>query len=169
MKITLVCHGNIARSQVLHHYIAKCASEDGISLDVFSCGVAPWKAYPNAEGLLEEVRRELQRRGVEGRVARNVLDAAAVAELATSDVILAADRAVRDEVLKVLTREEDRERVSLFYEYIGEGTVDFVDTYDRDANAQDPARFGGCFDELERIAKKVVQAVKAGARPGLPN
>jgi len=160
MKISVVCHGNIARSQVLHHYITKYALEAGLAVEVFSCGTASWDAYPNAEALLAEVQRELEKRGVMGAVVRNVLDDSARGELENSDTVLAADQGIKDEVLKALQREQDRKKVSLFYEYIGEGTIDFVDTYDSKANEQDPARFARCFDELERIAEKVVRAVK---------
>jgi protein-tyrosine-phosphatase len=156
MKISVVCHGNIARSQVLHHYITKYASEAGRAVEVFSCGTAPWDAYPNAEALLAQVQRELEKRGVMGAVVRNVLDDSARRRLENSDAVLAADQDIKDEVLELLKHDQDRKKVSLFYEYIGEGTTDFVDTYDPDANTQDPARFARCFDELERIAEKVV-------------
>jgi hypothetical protein len=48
----------------------------------------------------------------------------------------------------------------LFYEYIGEGARDFTDTYDAKKGAQDPVRFARCFDELERIARAVVEKVQ---------
>ena len=45
----------------------------------------------------------------------------------------------------------------LFYEIIGDGPKDFVDTYDANKGAQDPDHLARCFEELERIAKQVVE------------
>lgn len=165
MKIGLVCHGNIARSQILHHYLVQYAQAAGWKLEVFSCGTASKEAYPEATQLLAQVQRELARRGVEGRVIRHVLDQNAIEQLKTANYILAADRAIRDDLWSVLKRAEDRDKVQLFYEFIGEGTRDFVDTYDPQIQGQDPARFAACFDELERIAGRMVERAKNRADP----
>jgi len=161
MKICVICHGNIARSQVLHHYIEKSASEATLTLDVFSCGTAPLEAYSNVEILLTEVQMALNKRGIKVKVIRNILDDNAKKELEKANIILVADHSIKNEVLRVLKQEKKRKKVSLFYEYIGEGTIDFIDTYDRKNNCQDPTRFTECFDELERIAKKTVQIINA--------
>ena len=160
MKIGLACHGNIARSQVLHHYLAQYAAEAGLALEVFSCGTAPREAYPHAADLLDQVQRELDRRRVNGRVLRHVLDQAALKELARADHILVADRAVQADILPHFRRTEDRGKVCLFYEFIGEGGRDFADTYDPATSAQDPTRFSACFDELARIAGRIVERIQ---------
>lgn len=74
VKISTVCHGNIARSQVLHHYLVDQAQRAGLAVEVFSCGTAPVDAYPQADRLLAEVQGELNRRGLDARVRRDVLD-----------------------------------------------------------------------------------------------
>lgn len=51
-------------------------------------------------------------------------------------------------------------KIRLFYDYIGEGSNDFVDTYDAKMGAQDPGRFATCFDELERIARLSIEHIQ---------
>ncbi|MBT3274411.1 MAG: sulfatase-like hydrolase/transferase [Spirochaetales bacterium] len=160
MKVSFVCHGNIARSQVLHQYMAKYASVIPLNIDLFSCGTAARDTYPNADILLNEVRMELRKRGLHGPVERNVLDDEAVRHLIDSDLILVADMARKKEVLSRLGDLAAAENVALFYEYIGEGRSDFVDTYNRTKAAQDPARFAQCFDELERIAQVALKKIQ---------
>ena len=160
MKFSLVCHGNIARSQVLHHYLNKYALAAGLELEVFSCGTAPEEAYPNAAELLEQVQNELQKRGIEGKVQRTVLDAVARAELKSSDIILVADKTIKEDVEKIIGEYLEPQKIVLFYEYIGAGKKDFVDTYDAETKAQDVARFAHCFAALECIAEQVVQTIK---------
>ncbi|MEZ5277167.1 MAG: hypothetical protein R3F07_12370 [Opitutaceae bacterium] len=163
MKICLLCHGNIARSQILHHFLADHARKASLSLDLFSCGSAPVDAYPHAGRLLEEVKRELRRRGLNGTVERHVLDAETLQHLVDSDLILAADRERRQDLLSRFGDRIPAGKVMLFYEFIGEGRHDFTDTYDPETGAQDPERFAGCFDELERIAEKVIDRISRTA------
>ena len=41
VRIGLVCHGNIARSQILHHYLQRTIKEENIEARIFSCGTIP--------------------------------------------------------------------------------------------------------------------------------
>lgn len=156
LRICLVCHGNIARSQILHHYLAEHAHRAALAVDLFSCGTATRDTYPEADRLLADVQKELRRRGLNGLVKRNVLDGVALQYLAGADIVLVADRNRRREVISRLGDRAQSTKVCLFYEFIGEGRKDFVDTYDADRGAQDPQRFARCFDELERIARLTV-------------
>ena len=160
MKISVVCHGNIARSQILHHYLAEYAKRADLPLELFSCGTAPREAYPDANRLLSEVRDELKRRGVKTHVERNPFDDAAKQRLIDSDIILVADANRRRELLTRLGDQVAPNKIMLFYEYIGEGPNDFVDTYDAKKGAQDPERFAKCFDELERIAIHIIDRIQ---------
>lgn len=160
MKISVVCHGNIARSQVLHHYLAEYAGRNSLDIELFSCGTAPVDAYPNVDLLLDEVRNELKRRGLNGSVKRDVLDEEALQHLADSDLILAADMDRKQEIISRLGDRAKSKKVMLFYEFIGEGQNDFTDTYDPNKGAQDPERFSRCFDELERIARVAVEQIQ---------
>jgi protein-tyrosine-phosphatase len=160
VKISLICHGNIARSQILHHYLDDYADKASLDLDLFSCGTAPMEAYPDSDDLLADVQAELNRRGLNASVKRNVLDAEAQQHLTDSDVVLVADANRKQEVLSLLAGKIPTQSVMLFYEFIEEGPKDFVDTYDADRGAQDPARFAGCFDELERIAQLSVERIQ---------
>jgi protein-tyrosine-phosphatase len=159
MKVSTVCHGNIARSQILHHYLADYAGTRSLDLELFSCGTAPVDAYPEVDRLLEEVRSELRRRGLSGLVKRDILDEEALQDLASSDLILAADSDRKQEILARLGDQADTTKVMLFYEFIGEGKRDFTDTYDTEKGAQDPERFSRCFDELERIAEAAIEQI----------
>ena len=160
MNVSVICHGNVARSQVLQHYLAEYAKRNSLDIDLFSCGTAPIDAYPNVDLLLAEVEDELRRRGLNGPVRRDILDDKALQRLTRSDLILVADKARRQEVLDRLGDRAKAKDVKLFYEFIGEGERDFVDTYDASKGAQDPERFTGCFNELERIAKLAIEQLR---------
>ena len=162
MKISVICHGNIARSQILHHYLERYAQDAGTDVDVFSCGTASAETYPNAQQLLLEVQNMLRLRGLDVVARRNVLNNEALSRLSESDLVLVADEERRREVLSRMeefSRETHTGKVYLFYEYIGEGSKNFTDTYDPSLGAQDPARFNRCFDELERIARSVIHRI----------
>lgn len=160
MKISIVCHGNIARSQVLHHYLAEYADRASLNTDLFSFGTAPIDAYPDVDRLLADVQRALRKRGLKGFVKRNILDEEALQHLVDSDLILVADAERKQEILSRLGVQAQARKVMLFYEFIGEGQNDFIDTYDANKGAQDPERFAGCFNELERIAKLAVEQIQ---------
>ena len=160
MKICVICHGNVARSQILHHYLDDYADKASLSIDLFSCGTAPLDAYPDIDRMLAEVQIELKRRGLKGSVRRNILDKEARQHLVDSDLVLVADSERKQEVISRLGDEIQVQKVKLFYDFIGEGQNDFVDTYDSDKGTQDPERFSNCFNELERIAKLAVQQIQ---------
>ena len=160
MKISIVCHGNIARSQVLHHYLAEYVGRNSLNIELFSCGTAPIDAYPDVDFLLDEVRNELRRRGLNGPLKRDILDEEALQHLTDSDLILVADMDRRQEILSRLGDRAKSKKVMLFYEFIGEGQIDFTDTYDTNKRAQDPERFSRCFDELERIARVTIEKIQ---------
>ncbi|RKX33794.1 MAG: hypothetical protein DRP71_09305 [Verrucomicrobia bacterium] len=164
MKISIVCHGNVARSQILHHYLAEYAGRSSLDIDLFSCGTAPIDAYPDVDLLLDEVKDELKRRGLNGPVKRNVLDEEALQILLGSDLILVADMDRRQEVLSRLGDQAKSTEIALFYELIKEGQRDFTDTYDANKGAQDQERFSSCFDELERIAKMTIEEIRKTGR-----
>jgi protein-tyrosine-phosphatase len=160
MKISIVCHGNVARSQVLHHYLAEYAGRSSLDIELFSCGTAPIDAYPNIDLLLDEVRNELRKRGLNGPIKRDILDGEALQHLTGSDLILVADMDRRQEILSRLGDQAKSKKVMLFYEFIGEGQSDFTDTYDTNKGAQDPEQFSRCFDELERIARITIEQIQ---------
>ena len=54
----------------------------------------------------------------------------------------------------------EREKVYTFYNVISEGEKDFEDTYDYEKKRQDPKKFAEAFDELERIAKKIIKQLE---------
>lgn len=100
MKIGIICHGNIARSQVLHHYLQKYADRASVDLDLFSCGTAPVEAYSDVECLLKDVQDELDKRGLNACVKRDILENNDAQEfIKRSDVVLVADMDRKEEVL----------------------------------------------------------------------
>jgi len=66
----------------------------------------------------------------------------------------------KKEILSRLGDQALTKKVMLFYEFIGEGQNDFIDTYDASKKVQDPERFASCFNELERIAKLVIEQIQ---------
>ena len=159
-QIGVVCYGNIARSQVLGIYLKKFLNEEGIrNVRVYSVGTAPYEAYPNTPELIKEVKEKLKERGVFVKPKRNCWSDAAEMELKKSDVILAADKERKNDVISRL-RGFPQDFVYTFYEFISEGDKSFEDTYDYKKNAQNPVKFGKLFDELERIARKIVNKLK---------
>ena len=165
VKIAVICHGNIARSQILKTYLTSLLQKSGLAdVSVLSAGTAPSDAYPHAARLLQEVETNLTNRGFPAHLRRTVWSKAVEDDVATSDLILVADEDRKNEVrermqcrVKDAGRIGDAGRVFTFYEYIGEGSKSFSDTYDPETNRQDPDRFSSAFDELYRIAVAVAQ------------
>ena len=52
-------------------------------------------------------------------------------------------------------------KVFTFYNRIFEGEIDFQDTYDYENKRQDPIRFRDAFDEIDRIAQKILTKFKS--------
>ena len=149
-KITIVCHGNIVRSQILHRYLAHVLESRNVQVDLFSCGIAPVEAYPHAEAMLQDVQRTLNQRGLTVALKRTAWSSEAARRVAESDLVLVADSGIRAEILSRVGVAPGK--VISFYEFIGEGPRDYVDTYDPDQRRQDAERYQQAFDELERIA-----------------
>ena len=156
-RIGLVCHGNIARSQILHHYLQRALEERGIETRIFSCGTAPEEAYPNARELLTEVEQGLRDRGMEVTAERTPWTAKTAKSLERCDLVLTADNYRKIDVLQRTAAVPGK--VRLFYEFIGEGKKDFTDTFDPVEGRQDHSRFERCFDELERIAGRTAARI----------
>ena len=68
----------------------------------------------------------------------------------------------KSEILSALGDKGQSKKVMLFYEFIGEGQIDFVDTYDASKGAQDQKSFAACFDELETTATRTIEHIQQG-------
>lgn len=159
MRVFVVCHGNIGRSQVLSIYLRNRLSELAVQATVCSCGIAPEDAYPDEARLLAEVQQELSRRGIREAVSRTSWSQTAADAIAACDLVLAADRSVKRAIIDRTTICPSK--VFLFYEYVGEGDKDCADTYDPEKGKQDEQRFLAIFDELERIANMTAQSIQS--------
>jgi len=177
--VATVCAGNIARSQVLAHFLDERARAVRIPLRVISAGVAEELAYPGWRPLVAETERRLAEATPPGlprpQLRRDWWSDDVAARLQASSVVLAADSDVRDELVRRLGAAADAPPVLLFYEFCGEGAGDFRDTFDDDTGAQDAERYDRCFGELDRLATKAVgrldrllEALGAGEGEGLP-
>lgn len=153
-KLALICYGNILRSQVLEQFL-RYYSKD--YLEFFSAGVAGSDEFPDEKELLDGIGCELDKRCIPHRLCRNTWNENTAKELLSCPIILCADSSVRDTVSKRLEGSCYQDNLSTFYEYIGEGEKDFEDTYDYEKKRQDPVRFAKAFDEIERIAKKILE------------
>ena len=158
-QIVLVCYGNIARSQVLGIYLKKFLKDEGLNIRVYSVGTAPYEKYPNTPELIKEVEEKLKERKVYVKPKRNCWSDDAEKELKKSEVILAADKERKMEVISRL-KDFPKNSVYTFYEFINEGNKSFEDTYDYKKNRQNAVKFEKLFGELERIARKITQMIK---------
>jgi len=152
----LICYGNILRSQVLEQYLRHYAKLYNIQIDFYSAGIAKWDEFPNTKELLVEVRQELDKRDISNSLQRNAWSKEVENNIIAADIVLCADTAVKRKVHERMNNRIDDEKIFTFYNKISEGEIDFQDTYDYDKNRQDPVRFHDAFDELDRIAEKIL-------------
>ena len=134
--------------------------DEGLNIRVYSVGTAPYEKYPNTPELIKEVEEKLKERKVYVKPKRNCWSDDSEKELKKSDVILAADKERKNEVISRLN-DFPKDSVYTFYEFIGEGNKSFEDTYDYKNQRQDLLKFNMLFDELERIAIKIVNKLKS--------
>lgn len=157
-QIGVVCYGNIARSQVLGIYLKKFLNEAGLGrIEVYSIGTALYDEFPNTPSLISEVEEKLKERGVNIKPKRNHWTEEGKEKLCLSNIILVADENRKKDIVDRLG---DKIPIYRFYEFIGEGEKNFEDTYDYEKRRQDPVKFEGLFNELERIARKSTDKIK---------
>lgn len=156
--IEVVCHGNIARSQVFAHYLDAFARACRIPLAIRSCGVAEEAAYSHWPELVAETERRLAAVTPPGvpppRIERDWWSPPVAARVPEATLILAADASIQSALVAKLGPAAPP--VLLFYEFSGDGTRDFVDTFDPSTGGQDPERYSNCFDTLEGMAAKAI-------------
>jgi protein-tyrosine-phosphatase len=154
---TIVCYGNILRSQVLEQYLRHHSSALGIALTIHSAGVAGPEEFPDRDKLFSDISKELSIRSIGHKLQRNPWDADVRKTLSDSTAIFCADKNVKATVLDRMDGKIDSKKVYTFYEAINEGEKDFEDTYDYENHRQDPIRFEKAFNELERISLKILE------------
>jgi protein-tyrosine-phosphatase len=153
---SLVCYGNILRSQVLEQYLIHHAVQRQIELKTFSAGIAGKEEFPDEDCLYEEISFELEKRGIPHLLHRNPWDSKVEEHISSSDLVICADKHVKETVLFRMNNRINSNKVKTFYEAVFEGEKEFEDTYDYENKRQDPVRFKKAFDELERIAIKLL-------------
>ena len=151
---SIVCYGNILRSQVLEQYL-RAYCENGLVF--FSAGISGKDEFSDKEALFSEIRQEMAKRNVTCNLERNFWSDEIAEKIISSDLVLCAGSGIKEEVLKRTGPELKPSKVFTFYGFIGEGEQDFEDTYDYEKGRQDPVRFRKAFDELDRIAKKMLK------------
>ncbi len=156
----VICYGNILRSQVLEQYLRYYAEKYELNIEFSSAGIANQDEFPNTNILLEEIRQELHKRGIPCALNRNTWDNVVEAKIESADIVICADSSVKATVLKRMNSRIDKEKVFTFYGMISEGEIDFEDTYDYEKKRQDPIRFKNAFDELDRIAGRILSQPK---------
>ncbi|MCD6323100.1 MAG: hypothetical protein J7L77_08755, partial [Clostridiales bacterium] len=152
----LICYGNILRSQVLEQYLRHYAKLWDIQITFYSAGIAKWDEFPNTSNLLVEVHRELQKRSISCFLQRNTWSNEVENSIISADIVLCADTTVKKKVLERMNDRINVKKVFTFYNKIGEGEIDFEDTYDYVKKRQDPIRFRDAFDEIDRISQKIL-------------
>jgi len=152
----LVCYGNILRSQVLEQYLRYYSSLGNININLYSAGVAEPSEFPDKEKLFTEIRQELNKRNIPFSLHRNAWSKEVEEKINFADIVICADKEIRKKVLERMKSRINEETIYTFYGIISEGEKDFEDTYDYENNRQDPIRFKDAFDELDRIARKMI-------------
>lgn len=152
----LICYGNILRSQVLEQYLNYYSKQKNLKIKFDSFGIAGWDEFPDTANLLEEVFQELRKRDIPCSLERNAWNEEAKKKIKSADIILFADNNIKSTVFERMNHQINKENSYTFYEIITEGEKDFEDTYDYENNRQDPVRFRNAFNELDRIARKII-------------
>jgi len=156
-QISVVCYGNIARSQILGIYLNEFLKIAGFNdIEVYSAGTAPYETYPETPRLIKEVEDKLREIGINAKPERTPWSDEVRKKLELSDIILVADEERKKEVIERLDDNIPKYSIYTFYEFIDEGEKDFEDTYDYEKRCQDPLKFERSFNELGRIARKIV-------------
>ena len=156
---TIVCYGNILRSQVLEQYIRHHARLRGLSIKINSAGIASPDEVPDRERRFDEISKELKKRSIGHVLHRNPWSDVVERTIMEATTVFCADLHVKETVLERMGDSFDKSKVMSFYEAINEGEQDFEDTYDYELKRQDPVRFRNAFDELERIAIAMVDSL----------
>lgn len=160
-RVGVVCYGNIARSQVLSVYVEKFLKESRKKgAEIYSAGTALREAFPNEKILIKEVEEKLANREIKTKIKRNPWTKKVQNKLQTADLILVADSKIKKDLQAKLNGFNPKYGLHTFYGFIGEGEKDYEDTYDFKKKKQDPEKFGRLFDELERIAKVMVDKLQ---------
>ncbi len=152
----IICYGNILRSQVLEQYLKYYSKQRNIKIKLHSAGVAKLDEFPNTKELLSEIHQELTKRNIPSSLKRNTWSKDIEQKIITADIILVADNKIKSSVIERMNNQISKEKVYTFYEVILEGEIDFQDTYDYKKKKQNPKRFQAAFNELDRIAKKIL-------------
>jgi len=152
----IICYGNILRSQVLEQYLKHYANLWNLDINFYSAGVAKQDEFTNKDLLLKEISQQLLKRKIKHSLKRTPWSKQVEEKILSADVVLFADNKVKTIALKKISKKINREKLFTFYEFILEGERDFQDTYDYVKKRQDPIRFKSAFDELDRIAFKML-------------
>lgn len=154
MKIGLVCKGNIFRSQVFEHFLRSKIKDK--NLEIFSCGVLPKVAFPEEKILLNEVKEELVKRGINVYPIRTPWSNETREMLKKADLILTATLEIKNFIIK----NTKNKNIKTFYEFIGEEEKDFEDPFNYQIRKQDPKKFKRGFIEIERLAELTANKLK---------
>jgi protein-tyrosine phosphatase len=158
MRLLFVCLGNICRSPtgagVMRHLLREHGLEDAVEID--SAGTGDWHVGQPPDARAMGAARE---RGIEvDGSARQVT----VADFEAFDLILAMDRANRDDLRALAPTPEARERVRLLREYdpqaVATGELEVPDPY---YGGQD--HFEEVLDVVTRACEGLLDDVRAEA------
>jgi len=152
----IICYGNILRSQVLEQYLRHYSKLWNIDMNFYSAGVATQDEFTNEASLLKEISQQLLKRKIKHSLQRNPWNKKVEEKVLAADIVIFADNKVKTIALEKINRPINKGKVFTFYELISEGEKDFQDTYNYEKKKQDPIRFKNAFDELDRIAVKML-------------
>ena len=124
MRILFVCLGNICRSPTAEAVMRGLVADAGLEgeIEVGSAGTGDWHiGYPPDErSIAAAAERGVELTGEARQVGRGDFDG--------FDLLVAMDRRNRDDLLRIASTEEDREKVHLLRSY-ADGELDVPDPY----------------------------------------
>ena len=125
MRVLFVCLGNICRSPTAEGVMRSLVAEAGLEgeIEVESAGTGDWHVGhpPDERALSAAAARGITLEGAARQVTAGDFEA--------FDLIVAMDRANRDDLVALAPDAEARERVRLLREYAGESERDVPDPY----------------------------------------
>jgi protein-tyrosine phosphatase len=155
-RLLFICSGNICRSPtaegVMHSLIAEAGLEDQIEVD--SAGIGGWHAGERAD---PRSREAAARRGIEiTSIARQVT----AADLDEFDLVLAADRGHRRDLLRLAGSDPDRrQRIRMLREFEPASEPDDLDVPDPYYGG--PDGFDNVLDMVQAACRGLLRELRA--------
>lgn len=147
MKIMFICTGNICRSAMAEGIMRKKAEENGLNINVYSCGVYA----ENGDGATYNAIEAAQEYGVDikNHKATNVKDS----KINEMDIILCATQGHKNLVLQLYPNLSNK--VYTMKEFVGDSNYDIADPWRYNIDI-----YQKCANEIVQVVDKIIEKLK---------